>query len=76
MEYAVQPTDPTHILMTSIGVELSSRRRPDLAACAEVDRDVRTGRLGSEHPGLAYAVGFDSSIWRTTDGGKSWTAVS
>jgi photosystem II stability/assembly factor-like uncharacterized protein len=26
-------------------------------------------------PDLAYAVGFDSSLWRTTDGGSSWTEV-
>ena len=27
-------------------------------------------------PDIAYAIGFDSSIWRSDDGGKSWTKVS
>jgi photosystem II stability/assembly factor-like uncharacterized protein len=26
--------------------------------------------------GVAYAVGFDRSVWRSDDGGESWTAVS
>ena len=25
---------------------------------------------------VAYAVGFDHSLWRTDDGGKTWTNVA
>ena len=76
MEYAVQPSDSTRILMTSIGVEISSDGgkswQPGLKS------SVMFGPVAwsASEPDLAYAVGFDSSIWRTDDAGKSWTIVS
>ena len=52
------------------------RQRQDLAHGAQVDDDVRADRLlGLASPDVAYAIGFDSSIWRSDDGGKSWTQV-
>jgi photosystem II stability/assembly factor-like uncharacterized protein len=27
-------------------------------------------------PDVAYAVGFDQSLWRSDDGGESWKKVS
>ena len=27
-------------------------------------------------PNVAYVVGFDRSVWRTVDGGKSWAKVA
>ncbi len=76
MEYAVAPKDTTKILMTSIGIVLSTDGgktwRPALKS------SVMFGPVAwaPSSPQTAYAVGFDGSIWRSTDGGTSWTRVS
>ena len=76
MEYAVQPNDTARILMTSIGVELS----PDGGKTwhPALKSTVMFGPVAwaASKPQIAYAVGFDSSIWRTADGGTTWIEVS
>jgi photosystem II stability/assembly factor-like uncharacterized protein len=76
MEYAVQPTSSPRILMTSIGIKISSDNgkswRPSLSS------QVMFGPVAWE-PGasnVAYAVGFDGSVWRTGDAAKSWTKLT
>jgi photosystem II stability/assembly factor-like uncharacterized protein len=76
MEYAVAPGDPNHVLMTSYGVlsstdagktwhpSLNSKLMFGPVAWAPGSTDV------------AYAVGWDRSLWRTDDGGKTWAKVS
>jgi photosystem II stability/assembly factor-like uncharacterized protein len=29
-----------------------------------------------ESPDLAYAVGWDHSVWRSADGGKTWKHIA
>jgi len=75
MEYAVQPNDSKHLLMSAFGVEGSTDAgmtwRPVLKS------SVMFGPIAwsSSSPNTAYAVGFDSSVWRTDDGGKTWKKV-
>ena len=78
MEYAVQPADSKRVLMSSNGIMMSTRRRQDLARRAEVeDDDVRARSPGRRATSdVAYAVGFDRSLWRTDDAGKTWKKVS
>ena len=72
MEYAVQPGDAKRILMSSDGIDGLRRRRQDLEAVAEVLDHVRPGRVRAERPGHGVRVGFDDSLWRTDDAGKTW----
>jgi photosystem II stability/assembly factor-like uncharacterized protein len=76
MEYAVQPGDGNRVLMTSYGVELST----DAGASWHValKSNVMFGPVAwaPSKSDVAYAVGFDRSLWRSDDGGKSWTSVS
>jgi photosystem II stability/assembly factor-like uncharacterized protein len=76
MAYAVQPTDSTHVLMTSRGVERSTDggRTWDVV----LKSDVMFGPIAwsSTESDVAYAIGFDRSVWRSEDGGESWTPVS
>jgi photosystem II stability/assembly factor-like uncharacterized protein len=75
MEYAVQPSDATRILMTSIGVVISTDGgrswRPALRST------VMFGPVAwaSSAPDTAYAIGFDGSTWHSGDGGATWTRV-
>jgi photosystem II stability/assembly factor-like uncharacterized protein len=76
MEYAVQPNDSKHVLMTAYGVVTSSDGgktwKPSLKST------VMFGPVAwaTSSPSTAYAVGFDSSVWRTDDAGKTWKKVS
>jgi photosystem II stability/assembly factor-like uncharacterized protein len=76
MEYAVQPTDATRVLMTSRGVEMSTDSgqtwRPALKST------VMFGPVAwaPSKPDTAYVIGFDRSVWRTDNSGRSWKNVS
>jgi photosynthesis system II assembly factor YCF48-like protein len=76
MEYAVQPTDSSHVLMSSYGIVSSSDGGKTWQS--SLDSKVMFGPVAwaASTPTVAYAVGFDSSLWRTNDAGKSWTKVS
>ena len=73
MEYAAQPGDPSRVLMTSYGVELSTDGgkvwQPALRST------VMFGPVTWAGPKVAYAVGFDRSLWRTDDAGAHWSRV-
>jgi len=70
MEYAVDPTNPSNVLMTSVGIERSSNGgktwQPALKS------SVMFGPVAWASSSVAYAVGFDRSLWRSTDGGRTW----
>jgi photosystem II stability/assembly factor-like uncharacterized protein len=76
MEFAPQPGDPGHILMSAYGVESSSdggktwqpvlRSKVMFGPTAWAPGDAK----------IAYAVGFDRSLWRSDDGGVTWKKVS
>ena len=76
MEYAVQPSDPQRVLMTSYGVELSSDGGKSWHVV--LNSKVMFGPVAwsPSTPDVAYAIGWDRSVWRSTDGGKVWARTS
>jgi photosystem II stability/assembly factor-like uncharacterized protein len=76
MEYAVQPTDSARVLMTSYGVEMSTDSGKSWHVALKSNVMFGPVAWASETSGVAYAVGFDRSVWRSADSGKSWTKVS
>ena len=74
MELAVDPTNLNHVLMTSYGI-MSSTDSGKSWHVALKSR-VMFGPIAYA-PGarVSYAVGFDGSFWRSSNGGNSWTKV-
>ncbi len=75
MEYAVQPGDATKVLMTSIGVEMSTDGGKTWHVTLRSPVMFGPVAWAPSKPSVAYAVGFDASLWRSEDGGKSWAKV-
>ena len=76
MEYAVDPADPAQVLMTSVGIFRSTDGGKTWRL--GLKSNVMFGPVAWAAPasGVAYAIGFDRSFWRTDDGGSTWTLVS
>jgi photosystem II stability/assembly factor-like uncharacterized protein len=76
MEYAVQPGDSSHVLMTAYGVESSSDAGKSWHVA--LNSKVMFGPVAwsSSQPDTAYAVDFDGNVWHTTDGGSSWSEIT
>jgi photosystem II stability/assembly factor-like uncharacterized protein len=75
MEYAVEPNDTTKVLMSSFGIEISTDSGKTWHTALKSPTMFGPIAYSSSQPDVAYAVGFDSSVWRSDDGGKSWTQV-
>jgi photosystem II stability/assembly factor-like uncharacterized protein len=76
MEYAVRPSDAQRVLMTSYGVEMSTDGGRTWHVTLKSDVMFGPVAWAPAAPDIAYAVGFDRSLWRSGDGGKSWAKVS
>jgi photosystem II stability/assembly factor-like uncharacterized protein len=76
MEYAVDPADPARVLMTSVGIFRSADGGKTWQLALK--SNVMFGPVAWAAPdsGVAYAVGFDRSFWRTDDSGATWRQVS
>jgi len=76
MEYAVQPTNARHVLMTSYGVFTSGDAGKTWRVALKSKVMFGPVAWGRNAPAVAYAVGWDRSLWRSDDGGKSWKRTS
>jgi len=75
MEYAVKPSAPARILMTSVGIEMSTDSGKTWHPALKSTVMFGPVAWAPSKPEVAYVVGFDSSVWRSDDDGKSWTKV-
>jgi photosystem II stability/assembly factor-like uncharacterized protein len=76
MEYAVQPTNLKRILMTSYGVLMSTDSGQSWHVALKSKVMFGPVAWAPKASRVAYAVGWDRSLWRSLDGGASWTRVS
>lgn len=75
MGLAVNPSDPQRILASGTGVLLSTdggRTWRETLALPEGSGPIAWARSS---PLVAYVVGFDRSLRKTSDGGETWTQV-
>jgi photosystem II stability/assembly factor-like uncharacterized protein len=76
MEYAAQPGDLKHVLMTSYGIESSNDSGHSWHVVLKSKVMFGPVAWSAGKPDSAYAVGWDRSLWHSRDGGASWTRVS
>jgi photosystem II stability/assembly factor-like uncharacterized protein len=76
MEYAVQPGDASHLLMTSYGVLSSADGGKTWEPSLKSSVMFGPVAFAPSAPDVAYAVGWDHSLWRTGDAGKTWSRVA
>jgi hypothetical protein len=76
MEYAVQPTNLSRILMTSYGIELSNDSGKHWHVVLKSKVMFGPVAWAPKTPAVAYAVGWDRSVWRSADGGKTWKHIA
>lgn len=76
MEYAVSPTNLTRVLMTSYGIVMSSDGGKTWHVVLKSKVMFGPVAYSPTKPSLAYAIGFDGSLWRSDNGGTTWTKVS
>lgn len=76
MEYAVQPTEATRVLMTSVGIEISTDAGKTWHLALKSHLMFGPVAWAPSAAQVAYAVGFDRSFWRSADGGNTWAKVS
>ena len=66
MEYAVDPADPTHVLMTSYGIVGSTDSGKSWHIALHSKVMFGPIAFGSGNSGVAYAVGFNGSVWKSS----------
>jgi photosystem II stability/assembly factor-like uncharacterized protein len=75
MAVAVDPRNPKRVIVTTNGIALS--RNGGASWEMALRSKVMFGPVAwSAHAAnIAYAVGFDRSLWRTSNGGKTWRSI-
>lgn len=75
MGLAVNPADPDKVLASGPGVLLSTDGGNSWQQALRLDSGAGPVAWSKSSPETAYVVGFDRSLYRTTDGGATWTGV-
>ena len=75
MEYAVDPADPTHVVMTSYGIVDSTDSGKSWHVALRSKVMFGPIAFASGTSGVVYAVGFNGSLWKSSDHGTSWTEL-
>ncbi|MDQ3889282.1 MAG: hypothetical protein M3312_01895 [Actinomycetota bacterium] len=73
---AVSRADPRRALAGGAGIFLSVDGGGSWKRVAPRGEGFGPVAFARDDPDLAYAVGFDRRLYRSTDGGSSWTAVA
>lgn len=72
---AVNPTDPRRILAGTAGIALSTDAGRTWGLAMKLPKGVGPVAWSKSNPKLAYAVGLNSILYRSSDGGVSWVPV-
>lgn len=75
MGLAVNPRDPRRLLATGPGIALSINGGATWCSVLNLAAGAGPVAWSKSDPKVAYVVGFDRSLYRTTDGGRRWQRV-
>ena len=75
MEYAVQPGDSKRILMSSDGIMMSDDGGETWHLVMKSKTMFGPIAWAPSASDTAYAVGFDNTLWRTDNAGKTWKKI-
>lgn len=75
MGLALNPTDPHRLLATGPGVLLSTDGGATWKRVLDIPDGGGPVAWSRSNPKIAYAVGFDRTLYRSADTGQTWSAV-
>jgi photosystem II stability/assembly factor-like uncharacterized protein len=75
MGLAVSPANRQRVLASGPGVLLSTNAGRSWRQTLRLDAGTGPVAWAASKPGIAYVVGFDRSLYRTDDGGETWTPI-
>jgi photosystem II stability/assembly factor-like uncharacterized protein len=75
MGLALNPTDPKRILASGPGVSLSTNGGGSWKRVLDIPDGSGPVAWSQSNPKIAYVVGFDRTLYRSTDSGQTWSAV-
>jgi photosystem II stability/assembly factor-like uncharacterized protein len=75
MGLAVNPSDSSRIVATGPGILLSTNGGGSWRRVVDVPEGAGPVAWSRSNPRIAYAVGFDRTLYRTADRGRTWSEV-
>ena len=76
MGLTVNPKEPERIVATGPGILLSTDGGRNWDQVLPLEEGAGPVAWSESDPDIAYAVGFDKTLYKTTDGGERWQPVS
>jgi photosystem II stability/assembly factor-like uncharacterized protein len=76
MGFAVNPNEPERVLATGQGILLSTDGGRTWDEVLPLSEGAGPVAWAPSEPGTAYVVGFDKTLYKTTDRGETWTRVA
>jgi photosystem II stability/assembly factor-like uncharacterized protein len=73
---AINPSDPRSILATGPGIQHSADGGKTWKLVKRIDAGAGPVTFAPSNPRIAYVVGFDRILYRSGNGGSTWTAVT
>lgn len=75
MGLALNPADPKRVVAAGPGVLLSTNGGASWKRVLDIPDGGGPVAWSQSNPKIAYAVGFDRTLYRSTDSGQTWSAV-
>jgi photosystem II stability/assembly factor-like uncharacterized protein len=75
MGLALNPADPTRVLAAGPGVLLSTNGGGSWKKVLDIPDGGGPVAWSKSNPKIAYVVGFNRTLYRSTDSGRTWSAV-